>query len=260
MSLVLIRRTTQILILGSIIAIMLFNSELALEYLPWLSRFSPLMTIVTRIAQKAWSPYFCGGIIVAFICLFYPRLFCGWICPLGTCIDITDKITFAHKRDKYSGSPWWVALLILMCLLTLAVLGSEAAGYLDPMTITGNSFFTFTEGDIIAKITNSLKEKRLDPDLILPLIFIGILLLAIFGRRTWCRIFCPLGGLLGIISTIAIGRREVNDTCINCGKCAKVCKMKAIKKDVKKTITPGCIYCESCSEVCPKGSISFSQT
>ena len=46
-------------------------------------------------------------------------------------------------------------------------------------------------------------------------------------RRFWCRAFCPLGALYGLIARFSRLRRRPAALCPDCGDCTEVCKMAA---------------------------------
>ncbi len=257
MKLVYLRRFVQMVVLAAIVVPALFSTALAHDYLPWLSRFSPLMTIVTRIAQQHWTPFFCGGLLTALLCLAWPRVFCGWLCPLGCAIDLVDRITFANKVKSRLAGFWLLAIIILVVMIVLAFAGYETAGYVDPLTITGNTVESLSQKGFIEQVKSQLRTGEFDRLTIMPAIALVILTLAVFGRRTWCRLLCPLGGMLGLLATVSLRKRFVDESCVSCGKCAKECKMCAIGSDVKETTENLCVVCHACSAVCPKKSITF---
>ena len=55
-------------------------------------------------------------------------------------------------------------------------------------------------------------------------VIVGLVLLSLLIRGFWCRYLCPYGALLGILSLLSPQKIKRNPTtCIDCGKCAKVC-------------------------------------
>ena len=223
----------------------------AQSVLPWLSRFSPVMTIATRVSAMQWSPYFAGGVLVALLSMIFPRLFCGWICPLGTCIDITDRLTLAGTRQQFIPSSWKIAFTVFLWLIIASALHYDLAGFVDPLTVIGNTAMA-----INSIVTDSAESAFASGyhyhSRAMVGIFLAILVLTVFGRRTWCRALCPLGGLLGFLTPVSLYRRTVADGCIKCGRCKKECKMNAVAECFEATIHQSCISCRTCMKACSK--------
>ncbi len=250
-----IRRIVQILVLAVLVVI---GTDLVMSSaacLPWFSRFSPLMTLTTRLAAHQWTPYFFGGTIVFFLSAVFPRFFCGWVCPVGTCIDIVDTVTLAGKRTLLKTPFWAAAWLLDAGLIAAAMNRYEWAGYLDPLTFFAHTLAFFMPQKNSQLIQSAFADTG--TELILPAVFFGALALTVLGRRTWCRMLCPLGGLLGLAGTWGLFRRQVNNNCIQCGKCRKQCPMTAIPADPHQTKYPACISCRHCSDICPRKAIRF---
>lgn len=73
----------------------------------------------------------------------------------------------------------------------------------------------------------------------------------------------PKGGVLGVATGLGIKNFiRVEDSCIGCGTCAKVCPMNNITVDKEiKTITLGenCLSCFACTHNCPTNSIRLTK-
>ncbi|MBE3069362.1 MAG: 4Fe-4S binding protein, partial [Planctomycetes bacterium] len=59
------------------------------EMLLWLD---PLVGASASLAARAWTPALAGALAVVAACLFFPRGFCAYVCPLGTLIDVFDRL------------------------------------------------------------------------------------------------------------------------------------------------------------------------
>jgi polyferredoxin len=99
--------------------------------------------------------------------------------------------------------------------------------------------------------------------ILLTLILYGPVLLFVFGRKAWCRYLCPIGALLKIFSRVKIGSvRLVNNECIGCGKCNRVCDMQVdVMGDLKacgEVHSSDCIVCLKCTDACPTDAIALS--
>ena len=89
--------------------------------------------------------------------------------------------------------------------------------------------------------------------------FLGIIGLNLIAQRFWCRYICPLGGLLGLISKIALFRREPGEACRECSICQKNCPTGTIDQNRGYRSDPAeCTMCLECLETCPGSTIVFT--
>ncbi len=92
---------------------------------------------------------------------------------------------------------------------------------------------------------------------------VGIVLGIIYHQRTWCS-FCPMGTLAAVVSEKRPSMTlMVDDSCVRCKKCEKVCPMqlKPYKKkgDPEGFLHKDCIKCGRCVDVCPKQALHFEE-
>ena len=80
------------------------------------------------------------------------------------------------------------------------------------------------------------------------------LIASVLIYRPFCKYFCPLGALYGLVNRFSVYQMKVDDSkCTNCGACTRACKMQV---DVTKNINSvECIRCGKCKEVCPSDAI-----
>jgi polyferredoxin len=243
-------------------------------------RFSPLIPLFDFIAHLRISWLFWPAIVILFMTIFLGRFFCGWICPLGTTLDISGKIVkspsnkIASKYTKFR----YLKFAILLAAIILALFSVNIWGYLDPLSLF-NRFLTvalypaatlFMENILLFITKISFLENGayylydLYKGSIMPeaqsylqqLFWIALLFLIIIGlekvsRRFWCRYLCPAGAWLGFLSQLRFFERIVSKSCTFCNKCQIECKMNAIPEDIIHTNKAECIQCFNCAEECP---------
>lgn len=247
----------------------------------------PLVAVITMLS----SHRFIFGFIwlsatLVVISLFLGRVFCGWVCPLGTIIDISDRmfsgvrsvrqtISARHKHWKYG---------LLIGIITSAVFSVQLLWFVDPISLLTRSitlvlypifyyimdcFFTiairlpFVE-DTIFSLYDTLRGAVLPVELvffqrsvIVLFLFAAIILAGIVSRRFWCRYICPLGAFYGVMARFRINKRYVGDSCTECGRCYQQCKMHAIGDDYRSYAPDECIECLNCIAVCPENAFSY---
>jgi len=238
-------------------------------------RIDPLVGLTTMIAaRKTITILLLYGIPVVLLTVLLGRFFCGWICPLGTTLDAANSLFFKSRRSSTS-KPSFITrswkYIILVAVLTAAVFSAQAAYLFDPITIITRAmtFVVYAPVQLVIRslgTTEFLSERApfllengffyghqffYRMNLVFFAIFIAIIAAEAYSRRFWCRNLCPLGALLGLISQVSLIKRLVGNTCIDCGRCIRECKMSAICDDPREYIAPECIYCYSCTKVCP---------
>jgi ferredoxin len=90
------------------------------------------------------------------------------------------------------------------------------------------------------------------------LLFAAIVALNVVAERFWCRYLCPLGGLLALLSKVAVFRRVVGHECNRCAQCAGACPMDTIEPERGFESDPGeCTVCLDCFADCPRSGIHY---
>jgi len=220
----------------------------------------PLVSISTALAAKSWVWSLKWAGLALIVCLLIPRGFCGFVCPLGTLIDLFDwTIGKRVERLKIEQDGWWVHLkyYVLAATLFASLCGVLVSGFLSALPVlTGGLVYVVTPLGI------GLTEGwHLVPPLhaghllsvVLSLIVLG---LGFLRPRFWCRYVCPTGAVFSVANLCRLTERKVESKCIRCGACRKFCPFDAIKEDL--TIRPlSCTFCQTCGGVCPAEAIKF---
>ncbi|MEK7448653.1 MAG: 4Fe-4S binding protein [Planctomycetota bacterium] len=278
-----LRRLSQIIFIGLFIYFLLLTVD---PHSPVNVFFitNPLLALTTILAGRTLVILLGASLIIILSALLLGRVFCGWVCPLGTILDvfhkfITPKICLEKKIPAgLSRNFPKIKYLLLVLILSAAVLGINLAGWFDPITIT----FKFLALSFYPALNLIIKNIMIDrwgwSGLSQPLENVGILdrnevffqdaavfiiiFLIILGlifiqRRFWCRNLCPLGALLGLLSFSKLLRLKIGTDCLTCQKCVKTCKMGAINNEIK-ILQEECIQCFACVPVCPVDTVSLN--
>lgn len=220
----------------------------------------PLVSLSTGIASRSWVwSLACAGIILA-ACVFVPRGFCGYLCPLGSLIDLFDwAIGKRVTRFRISDNGWWVHIkyYLLLGIIVAAFSGVLLSGIFSAIpVITRGLLFTFSPLQTGAA-TGWHQMPPMNAGHVLSIgLFVAVLSLGLMRPRFWCKYVCPSGAVFSLSNLFRATERKVESSCINCNKCVEICPFDAIKPDFT-TRTTDCTFCQSCGGVCPTHAIKF---
>jgi polyferredoxin len=244
-------------------------------------RVDPLVLVSYLVATRSFTWLLFPALLLLLFTLILGRFFCGWICPLGTVLDlVTPRIKKTAPLKLLKGNlKYWLLLPIVVS----ALLNVNLAGILDPMAILvrGLAFFLYPIfGDAVRSswvgLYGLIGESRdyLAPgfellrDNVLPFreafyplaflsaaMFFGIIFLERYERRNWCRNLCPLGTLLGMVSRFSLFKRLPERICDDCKGCRTTCPT-AFDQDVLQS--DACIVCMKCLLHCRRGRVKFA--
>lgn len=273
-----LRRAVQIASLSLFVALLWQARWQGPEALPasqWFLRADPLSALTVALSPgHAPLALFWPAAALLVATAILGRFFCGWLCPLGTCIDIFDHIFLRKlkRRNAVANRPA-LKYYLLALVFGAALFGTHLAWIADPIPLVTRTFavvlYPLAVGAYnlgVVKAWSALERLGLEwyPTDINPgfslnlavlLVFATVLGLSILSRRYWCRTLCPLGALLALAGRFGIWNRAV-EGCANCQVCAKDCKMGAIPApepggDYSRTLQAECIQCYDCLS-CPR--------
>ena len=238
----------------------------------------PALAAVTALSGRLPLWAFLPALIVVALGLVLGRVFCGYVCPMGTTIDGADKLLKPAQPKPRARKGHNIKYLILAFLLGGAVLGVSWLHFVSPL-----SLITRLYGLVIYPLLAALADlsmiglRPLAEEMgwyglafaqlrtpfyagagAVAAIFLAIFAAARFTPRFWCRYLCPAGALIALASVRPLLRRQVSEDCNACGVCAARCPMGAIPEDAPHTtVYSECLLCRTCETVCSRGGVSF---
>lgn len=185
------------------------------------------------------------------------RVYCSTFCPVGTLQDIAARAARltprTRERRRYRYNPpcnaaryGFLALMALLLMSGAVVLTS----ILNP---------TPAYERICTDLTTSLGRNTLISVGIAASLLAIILAAGALTGRSLCNTVCPVGTMLGLISRYSIFQIDIDtDKCIQCGRCADVCKAHCV--DLQDHVVDGsrCVCCFDCINVCPNDAIRYT--
>lgn len=220
----------------------------------------PLVSLSTGIASRSWVWSLSSAGIILAICIFVPRGFCGYLCPLGSLIDLFDWLVGKRvTRFRIAGDGWWVHIkyYLLLCIVVAAFGGVLLSGFFSAIpVITRGLLFILSPVQTGAATGWHQMPPMNSGHVVSIVLFVGVLALGFLRPRFWCKYVCPSGAVFSLGNLFRAAERKVESSCINCNKCVEICPFDAIKPDFT-TRTTDCTFCQSCGGVCPTHAIKF---
>jgi len=246
----------------------------------------PLVMISTMLSTRYVYRYLGWGLLIIGVTLLFGRVFCNWICPYGTLHQFVGWLFNIGRNKERIGDNqyknfYFIKYMILTVMLIMAAMGSLQIGLLDPICLMYRTFATViapTSDMAIGQASTVAHGMNLDTLWIDNLKFgpgvpqrifigsfwIGVMIVVLVGMnviipRFFCRVMCPLGALLGVISRFSLFRinRDVHK-CTDCNLCLTRCEGAADPQGAVRVSE--CFSCMNCIDDCPEDALSFTMT
>jgi MauM/NapG family ferredoxin protein len=256
----------------------------------------PLVLITTWLSARSLDgagPLL--AIVTIVLTLLLGRVFCGWVCPLGTLHNMISTVRSRKRRIRAGGdafSRWQRAkYFVLVALLVMALLGEHWIGVLDPFSL----FYRSTATALFPAVQEAMESGSTavydaDPGLgpvrltlltepayrflrdqvfvakravfagstLIFLVFLAAALLNLARPRFWCRYVCPLGALLGLFARrTALRLGASSGECGGCNLCRVACPAAAQPEKPGAWLPAECFGCWNCVASCNQDAIDF---
>lgn len=192
--------------------------------------------------------------------LFGKRWYCSWMCGCGGLAE-TAGDSFRHLSNR-SSRAWKfeqisIHTVMLLAFATTALVGISWA--LHTTNAAGEWVTAYPAFEAVAS-----KVQGVYQFVVVAMLsgVLGVGLYPLMGSRVWCRFFCPLAAILGLIQKFGRFRISVkDDMCISCGNCSTYCEMgigvRAYAQNNQSFKRAACVGCGMCAHVCPRGVLKL---
>jgi len=293
------RRVVQVVFLALFVALVLLaRPRPGVDPSPVLQSFfliDPLILIATWMAAHTVPVTALLSLVVIGFTVLLGRIFCGWVCPLGTIHDIASRL-FQGRRPKPSPADHWsrwqqAKYYLLVAFLAMAVFGSHWVAIFDPLVMLyrtttvallpglqwavedGSTAVYQADPEIgsirLTQVTEPVYTFFRDRVFVAPdqafvgtgviiALFVATLALNAYRRRFWCRYLCPLGALLGLFAWRPLLLRKLQqESCNECDLCGVRCHGAAAAGSGEGWKPAECMGCLNCTDSCARDGLSF---
>ncbi len=232
----------------------------------WVSKVlevDPLVALANAVTTHTVYKGLLWSLIILVPTLFLGRFFCNWVCPYGILhqfvgwlfggLTIKDRIN-ANRYRKYQHVKYY----ILGAMLVAAAFGSLQIGLLDPICLIYRSFTGAVIPATQMSAPHLLGDYRIHQGAwLIGAVILGLVAMNLVIPRFFCRVLCPLGALLGVLSRFAWWRIERDPAkCTDCDLCLMSCEGAS---DPHTNLRKAeCFVCFNCIEDCPEDALSFA--
>lgn len=195
--------------------------------------------------------------VILFLTLIGPKLFCGWVCPVGAIQELiampADKLGIRRRKWNFRFTQT-IRLLIFLAFIFLswtAIIHTVANGRVVALSLYDyiNAFDGYE-----LKLQSTLLDNLFH---FMP--FVLTLIFAFFTYRPFCYLVCPIGLITNIVEQIALFRvvRRKN-TCNDCQRCVAKAPCPAVPEILKGALLrPDCFSCTVCTRSCSQNLLKF---
>lgn len=187
---------------------------------------------------------------------FGKRWYCSWVCGCGGLAN-TFGDPWRHLTSSSTRS-WRFERVAVHTVMVLAFV-STALLFVD--AAIGDAHPTF-HALVASERWYSLKKLY---GFVVGAVLAGVVgvgFYPLFGPRVWCRNFCPMAAVLGLVQKV--GRFHIRvkpDMCISCGNCTTYCEMgidvRSYAQRNESFTRAACVGCGACAHVCPRGVLKL---
>lgn len=199
----------------------------------------------------------CSGLwLVAWVAVtaLFGRVYCSSVCPLGTLQDLFIAVSRRRRRGFFYRAPRtalrWCVVAVAAGAALLGI--SLVTSLLDPYA-TYARMEVYLALPLVRPVAVSLLAGA-----VAGVTLLAVALCALLAGRTICTSVCPVGTLLGALSTYSLYHMDIDtDRCTGCNRCVRRCKAQCIDPSSHTVDVSRCVVCFDCVAACRDGAITY---
>jgi len=209
----------------------------AVGYMGFMKSSLVSISDVFRLADLSLPPFkyslawylFSAFVVVSTV--LWGRLYCGRVCAFGALTQLMDAIVPARLRievpRKIEQRAAWIKYGVLAAVMAYFVATRDVSlpvRYAEPFWMFGLFGTTAMWAGLAV-----------------------LLVATVFVRNLYCRLLCPVGATLGILSGLTVFRIKRWSECRTCKICEKTCEWGAIRGP--QIVKRECVRCDDCERL-----------
>lgn len=212
----------------------------------------PLAGLEAVVGSRSFYPPLLWSLLIPVAAtVVLGRVFCGWICPMNTLLEVIDKarslLRLAELRERdvhFSVRNKYLTLGLVT--VVIAATGTPFLAMLYPPAVISRETHNYVFNGVVG---------------IGAWLILAVCAFELFvSRRWWCRYVCPGGALYSLLSHLRVVRIKRDDEkCVRCGECVRVCQF-AQKPMLVDFTGSECTNCGTCITHCNDDALKYQFT
>jgi ferredoxin-type protein NapH len=211
---------------------------------------SPICAITKPLIFGFRVPMFALGAVILFLTLVGPKLFCGWVCPVGAAQELiamlADKLRIRRIKWNFTFTQAVrIAVFLLFVFLSMTAVhhvvrdGNKIAVSVYDSVNAFHGFKIEPHPSFWAGFLNYLP-------------FILTIALAFKTYRPYCYLVCPIGLFTNALEQVSLFRVSLNKSaCTDCKDCVEKSPCPTVPEILKGSVLrPDCFSCTVCVNSC----------